>query len=114
MHSPRRFALVGTLDEYGDIRSRPSRDAYAARARTSESRDTHSSHVREGTLSSPAVGGEPNFHDRENAALGNPHDFETDMFQWPFIDGSWSLGFDTGFDGLWSNSGLFDLNPSLR
>ncbi|CAG7951372.1 unnamed protein product [Penicillium nalgiovense] len=113
IHSPRRFALAGTLDEYGDIRSRPSRDAYATRARTSESHDTHSSHVRGGT-SSPGLGGDANFLSRENAALGGHHDFETDMFQWPFIDGSWSLGFDTGLDGLWSNSGLFDPNPSLR
>ncbi|CDM36689.1 transcriptional regulator family: Fungal Specific TF [Penicillium roqueforti] len=113
MHSPRRFALAGTLDEYGDIRSRPSRDAYATRARTSESRDTHSSHTCGGTSSSPALG-ETNFLPRENAAIGSHHDFETDMFQWPFIDGSWSLGFDAGLDGLWYNSGLFDPNPSLR
>ena len=113
MHSPRRFALAVTLDEYGDIRSRPSRDAYATRARTSESRDTHSSHVR-GITSSPGLSGDANFLARENAVLGNHQDFETDMFQWPFIDGSWSLGFDTGLDGLWPNSGLFEPNPSLR
>ncbi|OQE09812.1 hypothetical protein PENVUL_c005G04903 [Penicillium vulpinum] len=114
MHSPRRFALAGTLDEYGDIRSRPSRDAYATRARASESRDTHSSHARGESSSSPGLGGVPNFLARDNSALGGHHDFETDMFQWPFIDGSWSLGFDTGLDGLWYNSGLFDPNPSLR
>ncbi|KAJ5169465.1 uncharacterized protein N7500_002248 [Penicillium coprophilum] len=114
MHSPRRFTLAGTLDEYGDIRSRPSRDVYTTRARTSESRDTHSSHARGGTSTSPGLGGEPSFLGRENSALGGHHDFETDMFQWPFIDGSWSLGFDAGLDGLWYNSGLFDPNPSLR
>lgn len=114
MHSPRRFALAGTLDEYGDIRSRPSRDAYATRARTSESHDTHGSHVRGRTSSSPGLGGENSFLARENSAPGGHHDFETDMFQWPFIDGSWSLGFDTGLDGLWSNSGLFDPNSAFR
>ncbi|KAK9849227.1 transcriptional regulator family: Fungal Specific TF [Penicillium brevicompactum] len=100
IHSPRGFALAGTLDEYGDIRSRPS-----ARAATAESRDTHSSHAG---ASSPGL--ETSFP--RDAVAG--HEIETDMFQWPFIDGSWSLGFDAGLDGLWSNSGLFDPNPSLR
>ncbi|KAJ5133762.1 transcriptional regulator family: Fungal Specific TF [Penicillium atrosanguineum] len=50
---------------------------------------------------------------RDAAAFGG-HDFETDMFQWPFIDGSWSAGFDAGLDGLWHNSGLFDPNPTMR
>ncbi|KAJ5779380.1 hypothetical protein N7457_007100 [Penicillium paradoxum] len=109
MHSPRRFALAGTLDEYGDIRSRPS-NAHATRAATAESRPGGSD-ARGRTSSSPLDGG--GFLARENAALGH-HDLETDMFQWPFIDGSWSLGFDTGLDGLWSNSGLFDPNPGLR
>lgn len=99
IHSPRGFALAGTLDEYGDIRSRPS-----ARAATAESRDTNSSHPG---ASSPGLESFP-----KDAGAG--HEFETDMFQWPFIDASWSLGFDAGLDGLWSNSGLFDPNPSLR
>jgi hypothetical protein len=50
----------------------------------------------------------------DSASLGGHHDFETDMFQWPFIDASWSTGFDAGLDGLWYNSGLFDPNPSIR
>ncbi|CAG7922389.1 unnamed protein product [Penicillium olsonii] len=100
IHSPQGFALAGTLDEYGDIRSRPS--AHATRAATAESRDTHSSHA--GTSPGLEGGG---YLPRDGAG----HEVETDMFQWPFIDGSWSLGFDTGLDGLWSNSGLFDPNP---
>lgn len=51
---------------------------------------------------------------RDHNALGSLHDFETDMFQWPFIDGSWSAGFDAGLDGLWHHSGLFDSNPAMR
>ena len=112
MHSPRRFALAGTLDEYGDIRSRPSRDAHGTRAVTTESGDTHSSHAAHGrTSSSPGLQGDSNL---DSASLGGHHDFETDMFQWPFIDASWSTGFDAGLDGLWYNSGLFDPNPSIR
>ncbi|OGE52111.1 hypothetical protein PENARI_c011G01373 [Penicillium arizonense] len=112
MHSPRRFALAGTLDEYGDIRSRPSRDAHGTRAATTESGDTHSSHAAHGRTSlSPGLQGDSNL---DSASLGGHHDFETDMFQWPFIDASWSTGFDAGLDGLWYNSGLFDPNPSIR
>lgn len=114
MHSPRRFALAGTLDEYGDIRSRPNKDAHATRTTNSEPRDTHKSHPQRRTSSSPGMDGGTGFLARENAQVGGQHDLETDMFQWPFIDGSWSLGFDTGLDGLWYNSGLFDPNPSLR
>ncbi|KAJ6004557.1 hypothetical protein N7522_006202 [Penicillium canescens] len=112
MHSPRRFALAGTLDEYGDIRSRPNRDAHGTRAATTESGDTHSSHAAHGRTSpSPGLQGDSNL---DSASLGGHHDFETDMFQWPFIDASWSTGFDAGLDGLWYNSGLFDPNPSIR
>lgn len=109
MHSPRRFALAGTLDEYGDIRSRPS--AHATRTATTESRDTRNSHTHRAS-SSPGIEGGVNFLVRDNTLAG--HEFDTDMFQWPFIDGSWSLGFDAGLDGLWSNSGLFDPHPPLR
>jgi hypothetical protein len=114
MHSPRRFALAGTLDEYGDIRSRPNKDAHRARAATADSGDTHSSHhaAHGRTPSSPGLHGDATTLD--SASLGAHHDFETDMFQWPFIDASWSTGFDAGLDGLWYNSGLFDPNPSLR
>lgn len=63
---------------------------------------------------SPALDGDPALFPRDNSALNTHHDFETDMFQWPFIDASWSAGFDTGLDGLWHNSGLFDHNTSLR
>ncbi|KAJ5595301.1 uncharacterized protein N7459_001509 [Penicillium hispanicum] len=111
MHSPRRFALAGTLDEYGDIRSRPHREVHAPQRPTSEPRDMHSSHP----VSSPGPPGEAAPFPREHVDVGGSHqDFETDMFQWPFIDASWSVGFDAGLDGLWHHSGLFDSNPPLR
>lgn len=74
----------------------------------------YSSHQSHGqALSSPGPESEGAFF-RDTAALGGHHDFETDMFQWPFIDGSWSAGFDAGLDGLWHHSGLFDSNSSMR
>ncbi|KAJ5190721.1 uncharacterized protein N7498_009706 [Penicillium cinerascens] len=106
MHSPRRFALAGKLDEYGDIRSRPNRDSQTARSISTEPRDAHQ------TLT-PVPEGEGAMFARDNATYAG-HDFETDMFQWPFIDGSWSAGFDAGLDGLWHHSGLFDPNPTMR
>ncbi|KAJ5280869.1 hypothetical protein N7478_006241 [Penicillium angulare] len=107
MHSPRRFALAGTLDEYGDIRSRPSRDTHMTRSMTSNPRDSESSHQSHGqSMSSPIT-------ESQGTWLGSHHDIETDMFQWPFIDASWSAGFDAGLDGLWHHSGLFDPNPSM-
>ncbi|OQE23144.1 hypothetical protein PENSTE_c009G05005 [Penicillium steckii] len=107
MHSPRRFALAGTLDEYGDIRSRP-------RAMSAEPGNTQSSHHAQRPASTPSLEGDSSVFPRDGSAiLGHP-DFETDMFQWPFIDASWAAGFDAGLDGLWHNSGLFDPNPSLR
>lgn len=108
MHSPRRFALAGTLDEYGDIRSRPHREVHT-RIPSVETRGMqNNAHQSDGqSLSSPAMDGSAGL-------FSGHHDFETDMFQWPFIDGSWSAGFDAGLDGLWHNSGLFDSNPSMR
>lgn len=104
MHSPRRFALAGTLDEYGDIRSRPDRDMHPGTPAI-EPGEIQSSHQSHGNpLSSPGM----------DEIFSGHHDVETDMFQWPFIDGSWSAGFDAGLDGLWHNSGLFDPNPSTR
>ncbi|KAJ5532492.1 transcriptional regulator family: Fungal Specific TF [Penicillium frequentans] len=113
MHSPRRFALAGTLDEYGDIRSRPNREMHTTRSMTAEPREADDSHQSQGQiLSSPVPETEAAFTSREHSGLA--HDVETDMFQWPFIDASWSAGFDAGLDGLWHHSGLFDPNPSLR
>ncbi|KAJ5156608.1 hypothetical protein N7492_009411 [Penicillium capsulatum] len=104
MQSPRRFALAGTLDEYGDIRSRPDREMHP-RTPATGANEPQNPHQSQGhPLSSPGM----------DAILSGHHDFETDMFQWPFIDGSWSAGFDAGLDGLWHNSGLFDPNPSMR
>ena len=115
MHSPRRFALAGGLDEYGDIRSRPNRELHPARSMSADPRGAETaSHAQGQILSSPGPEGEAAFFSREHAGLMNHHDIETDMFQWPFIDGSWSAGFDAGLDGLWHHSGLFDPNPSLR
>ncbi|KAI9934778.1 hypothetical protein MW887_000395 [Aspergillus wentii] len=108
IHSPRRLALAGRLDEYGDIRSsRPSQDL---REPTVESNET-SSHQPNGSSCSPGLEGDQ-FIPRDHNNTGGYHDFETDMFQWPFIDGSWSSGFDNGLDGLWPSSGLFDPGSS--
>lgn len=105
MHSPRRFALAGRLDEYGDIRSRPNRDTTS-----SEPHEIPTSQNAHGQpLLSPGNDARA-FSD----APGSVHDFDTDMFQWPFIDGSWSAGFDAGLDGLWHHSGLFDSSSSMR
>ena len=116
MHSPRGLALAGTLDEYGDIRSRPHGEQQQQHSRRNAaishgSGHAHYSHGR--TSSPPELGSENQFLSREHTSLGG-HDFETDMFQWPFIDATWSTGFDSGLDGLWHNSGLFDMNPSMR
>ncbi|KAJ5101719.1 transcriptional regulator family: Fungal Specific TF [Penicillium alfredii] len=112
MHSPRRFALGGTLDEYGDIRSRPDQELHSTRTTRTASPRPHTRAVHRPSLSSPDLGNEAHALDRDPAAINTHHDFETDMFQWPFIDGSWSSGFDAGLDGLWHHSGLFDPNPS--
>ncbi|KAJ5631372.1 transcriptional regulator family: Fungal Specific TF [Penicillium longicatenatum] len=113
MQSPRRFALAGTLDEYGDIRSRPNRETHMTRSITAEPGEADSSRQSQGEiLSSPVPESEATFLSRDHPGLA--HDVETDMFQWPFIDASWSAGFDAGLDGLWHHSGLFDPNPSLR
>lgn len=115
MHSPRRFALAGTLDEYGDIRSRPNRELQTTRSTTTEAREVRRTHQAHGhTISSPGHEGEEEFFSKDQSAAGSHPDLETDMFQWPFIDGSWSVGFDAGLDGLWHHSGLFDPNSAMR
>ncbi|KAJ5168356.1 uncharacterized protein N7482_003950 [Penicillium canariense] len=115
MHSPRRLALAGTLDEYGDIRSRPNRDLHATRSVTAEARHMQSTPQPHGpTVSLPANEGEAAFISRDQSGPGSHHDLETDMFQWPFIDASWSAGFDAGLDGLWHHSGLFEPNAPWR
>ncbi|KAJ5679327.1 transcriptional regulator family: Fungal Specific TF [Penicillium macrosclerotiorum] len=115
MHSPRRFALAGTLDEYGDIRSRPTREPHVTRSGTAEVRAVPNTPPTQGSMmSSPGPQGDSAFFPRDHSAIAGHHDFEADMFQWPFIDGSWSAGFDAGLDGLWHHSGLFDPNPPLR
>ncbi|KAJ5905598.1 uncharacterized protein N7473_002514 [Penicillium subrubescens] len=115
MHSPRRFALAGTLDEYGDIRSRPNRELDTTRAMTAEARELQNTHQEQGrTSSSPGHEGDVAFFSKEQSATGSHPDLETDMFQWPFIDASWSVGFDAGLDGLWHHSGLFDPNSAMR
>ncbi|KAJ5899704.1 hypothetical protein N7495_004448 [Penicillium taxi] len=105
MQSPRRFALAGTLDEYGDIRSRPSR----AQRRSSSAEICLEE--RDGDLlPTPGPDGEGSFSG-EQTGTGSHHELETDMFEWPFIDASWSAGLDAagaGLDGLWPQSGLFD------
>ena len=115
MHSPRRFALAGTLDEYGDIRSRPNRELHTTRSMTAESRELQNTLQEQGPRgSSPGPEGEVALFPKAQSATGSHPDLETDMFQWPFIDASWSVGFDAGLDGLWHHSGLFDPNSAMR
>jgi hypothetical protein len=115
MHSPRRFALAGTLDEYGDIRSLPNRELHSTRSMTAEARELQNTHQEQRPgISSPGHEGEVAFFSKEQSATGSHPDLETDMFQWPFIDASWSVGFDAGLDGLWHHSGLFDPNSVMR
>lgn len=78
---PGHSTLAGTLDEYGDIRS--------SRPEQSTARRTPCSPVTpaEAELS---LGG-----------LSMDHELE-DMLQWPFIDETWSVGFDAGFDTAWT------------
>jgi hypothetical protein len=115
MHSPRRFALAGTLDEYGDIRSRPNRELHTSKSLTADARGELSTRQAHGpTVSPPGDESEEAFFQKASSATGSHPDLETDMFQWPFIDASWSVGFDSGLDGLWHHSGLFDPNSAMR
>jgi hypothetical protein len=66
MHSPRRFALAGTLDEYGDIRARP-------RAMSAEPGSTQGSHNIHRAASSPSLEGDNSLFYRDGTALaGHP------------------------------------------
>lgn len=113
MHSPRRFTLGGTLDEYGDIRSRPHSEAHTRNSMTTEPQTGVNQYGQRQIQTPHTIDGQSSIFSRDHGVLGH-HDFETDMFQWPFIDASWSAGFDVGLDGLWHNSGLFDPNHSLK
>ncbi|OJJ42677.1 hypothetical protein ASPZODRAFT_147090 [Penicilliopsis zonata CBS 506.65] len=102
------LTLAGRLDEYGDIR--------CLRLRLDSPRNPsvrRHSPVRQRSLVVGDAGrGDRTRHpsDREastdhlpaNNAPDTPldlQDLEADMLQWPFIDGSWSLGMSTGWDG---------------
>ncbi|EPS33479.1 hypothetical protein PDE_08441 [Penicillium oxalicum 114-2] len=114
MHSPRRFALAGTLDEYGDIRSRPSREHYATRSMSAIARQSPNiHHTSRDSVPTPSHHSD-SFFPKDPLSAGSHPDLETDIFQWPFIDASWSVGFDAGLDGLWHHSGLFDQNTAMR
>ncbi|KAF7596038.1 hypothetical protein BBP40_003818 [Aspergillus hancockii] len=98
---PGHLTLASTLDEYGDIRcSRPRHEASLARRREVPGRDAVIPQ-HHGPTGCPAHAS-MTFSDQ---AMLDPHELETEMMQWPFIDETWSSGFDTGFDAAWPNPG---------
>ncbi|KAE8421995.1 hypothetical protein BDV36DRAFT_303760 [Aspergillus pseudocaelatus] len=98
---PGHLTLASTLDEYGDIRcSRPRHDVSISRRRDTSGRDA-AMPQNHGPSGCPA---HANITFSEQVML-DPHELETEMMQWPFIDETWSSGFDTGFDAAWPNPG---------
>ncbi|KAE8148350.1 fungal-specific transcription factor domain-containing protein [Aspergillus avenaceus] len=98
---PGHLTLASTLDEYGDIRcSRPRHDASMARRREMPARDAliPQHNPPPGCPAHASL----SFSDQ---VMMDPHDLEAEMMQWPFIDETWSSGFDTGFDAAWPHPG---------
>ncbi|KAL2813837.1 pyridoxal phosphate-dependent transferase [Aspergillus granulosus] len=85
------LTLAGTFDEYGDIRiSRP--EPSATQPRTTPLRESdlqHPDNLSTGTSNNGAT-----------------YDLETEMTQWPFLDETWSVGFDTGCEATWPGLSL--------
>ena len=92
---PGHSTLAGTLDEYGDIRSRPQHEL---------SSNTRRRERRTATIGNPPDNGHTDSPlPPSNQFTIDFHELEADMLQWPFIDETWSAGFDTGFDTAWPN-----------
>ncbi|KAK9585559.1 hypothetical protein V6Z93_008297 [Aspergillus fumigatus] len=100
------LTIAGTLDEYGDIRS--------VRPRQEESqpileRENMPTALRNRNSHQAALGSHsrhPGTAPMDAVPLGQSHELQVEMLQWPFIDESWSLGFDTGFDTAWPSLGV--------
>lgn len=93
---PGHSTLAGTLDEYGDIRSsRPQHELPLNTRRRERGTATMGSPPGNGHTDSPLPS--------SNQFTTDFHELEADMLQWPFIDETWSSGFDTGFDTAWPN-----------
>ncbi|KAL2787671.1 pyridoxal phosphate-dependent transferase [Aspergillus keveii] len=89
------LTLAGTFDEYGDIRiSRP--EPSATRARMTPLRET----VLQRTTD--------NLNPDDTATPNHvaAYDLESEMAQWPFLDETWSVGFDTGYEATWPGLSL--------
>ncbi|KAL3464876.1 pyridoxal phosphate-dependent transferase [Aspergillus heterothallicus] len=85
------LTLAGTFDEYGDIRiSRP--EPSATQPRTTPLRETVIQRPDNLNLDTP------------NHVAGS--ELETEMAQWPFLDETWSVGFDTGYEATWPGLSL--------
>lgn len=99
VNRPGHITLAGTLDEYGDIRS--SRPHHGL-----PSNNTHQRERGMRTTASPPLNGQTESSSQTQLPLSgqfmiDSHELEADMLQWPFIDETWSSGFDTGFDTAW-------------
>ncbi|OJJ65930.1 hypothetical protein ASPBRDRAFT_139167 [Aspergillus brasiliensis CBS 101740] len=90
------LTLAGTIDEYGDIRvSRPETAPTSRRRAGGSSEGVGVRRMSVAELTAPGGGG------GSSGGSGEWPDLEADMWQWPFLDENWSLGFDTGFESAW-------------
>jgi hypothetical protein len=99
------LTLAGTLDEYGDIRSVRPRQEESQLILERENMPTSTSNRN----NHQALGGDSRHTATASidaVPLSESHELEVEMLQWPFIDESWSLGFDTGFDTAWPSLGV--------
>ncbi|KZF24590.1 fungal-specific transcription factor domain protein [Xylona heveae TC161] len=93
------ITLAGTLDEYGDIRSSRPLQGPSSNTRRRATGTEANIPPQGGQMDSPAQTHLP-FSDQFTL---DSHELE--MLQWPFIDETWSSGFDTGLDSAWPNFG---------
>lgn len=98
VNRPGHITLAGTLDEYGDIRS--SRPHHEMPSNNNYQRE------RGVRMTTPPLNGQMESPSQTPLSLNSQfmidtHELEADMLQWPFIDETWSSGFDTGFDTAW-------------
>lgn len=91
---PGHLALAGTLDEYGDIRSARRHELPTMRRRRGETI------LDEGEMGRHSTGQVPDVR-----PMTELPEWEAELLQWPFIDETWTSGFDTGVEAAWPNLG---------